>query len=79
LSEELKKPEIDNAAVNRAVSGIKDAQGKFVDARVESFLSMKEVLTEEQFQKMIEIKDRWIEKKGTRSRDRSKKKGYDKI
>ncbi|MFA6636763.1 MAG: periplasmic heavy metal sensor [Candidatus Omnitrophota bacterium] len=79
LSEELKKPEIDPAAVNKAALGIKDAQGKFVDARVESFLAMKEVLTEEQFRKMIEMKDSWSGKKGKRSRDRAKKKGNDKI
>ena len=74
MREELKKSEVDQAAVAKAARGIKDAQAKFVDARVESFLAMKEVLTEEQFHKMIEMKDSWSGKKGKGSRDRSNKK-----
>lgn len=66
LMEELKKTEIDQAALDKAVLDVKEAEGDIVDSRVKSFLSMKEILTAEQFQKMSEMRDKWIEKKGER-------------
>jgi Spy/CpxP family protein refolding chaperone len=71
LNKELKKPETDQAAVEKAVLEIKKAQGDLVDYRVKSFLSMKGVLTEEQFQKMAEIKER----RGDRKNERKRRKG----
>jgi len=56
LKAELKKSDVDQAALNKAVADIKAAQGEIVDARVQSFLSMKGILTDEQFQKMSEMK-----------------------
>ena len=56
LREALKMPETDIALVNSAALRVKTAQGVQVDQRVQSFLSMKEVLTPEQFRKMLEMK-----------------------
>ncbi|HPN72622.1 MAG TPA: periplasmic heavy metal sensor [Candidatus Omnitrophota bacterium] len=64
LMEELKKPVTDKAALDKAVSDVKKAEGDAVDARVKGFLAMKEVLTAEQFQKMSEMKDKWRAEKG---------------
>ncbi len=57
LKQELQKPEIDKAAVDRTVSSIKELQGKMIDQRVEGFLAMKAILTPEQFQKLGEMKE----------------------
>ena len=72
LRTELSKPEVDKAALDKAVSEIKAAEGELVDARVNGFLSMKEVLTAEQFQKMSEMKGKRGDKRGKRPGKRMK-------
>ena len=72
LREELGKTEVDKAALDKAVSDIKAAEGELVDSRVNSFLSMKEVLTAEQFQKMSEMKGKRGDKRGKRPGKRMK-------
>ncbi len=71
LREELARPEIDRAAIDRAASRIKVLQSDLVDERVESFLAMKEVMTEQQFRRMTEITESWRDKGDSRSGRRS--------
>lgn len=73
LREELKKPDPDSAVLDKAVSDIKTAQGDLVDARVESFLAMKEIVTDEQFQKMSEMKKKQEKKRKKELKHRKKK------
>jgi Spy/CpxP family protein refolding chaperone len=79
LHEELQKPETDSAAIDNIVYRIKEAQGELIDQRVESFLSMKKILTPEQFQKMGGLgetrKKEWMEKKGRKDPGEKKSRG----
>jgi Spy/CpxP family protein refolding chaperone len=68
LREALKKPELDIEDVNSASERVKDTQGVLVDHRVESFLSMREILTPEQFEKMMEMKSDMGTKRGEKRR-----------
>ena len=72
LHEQLQKPVTDEAKVNKIVSEMKALQSEQLDQRINSFLGMKEILTPEQFEKFISLKDdakeRWRKK-----RDRGRK------
>ena len=68
LQEELQKPVTDEGKIDSIVKELKDLQGKQIENRVDHFISMKEILTPEQFQKFIDLKEegkeRWQEKRG---------------
>ena len=64
LHDELKKPAPDKAAIQSVVAGMKELEGKQIDSRVESFLKMKEILTPEQFAKMMEMGEKRHHEKG---------------
>lgn len=56
LREELLRPDTDTASVENIVDRINSVRARITEERVESFLSMKKILTAEQFRKMIELK-----------------------
>ena len=67
LRAELQKPDTDKARINAVVTEMKALQSKQIDQRVDNFLGMKEILTPEQFEKFISLKEegkeRWQEKR----------------
>lgn len=72
LKTELSKPTIDKNKVNSIVSEIKMATGQLIDQRVASILSLKQILTPEQFQKMTAKTE---DRKGKRDKEGSCKAG----
>lgn len=57
LREELKKIDSDSEAIEAIVDQINRIQARITRHRVETFLEIKEILTFEQFQKMIDLKE----------------------
>jgi len=54
LKEELEKPDVDRAKVDKIIGEIKDLTGQKLEARVNKIISMKSILTPEQFKKLKE-------------------------
>lgn len=69
LKEELNKPDSDLNKVDEIALQIKDLMGQQIDRRIESILTMKEILTPGQFKKMSET----IEEKRKRMHEKRKK------
>ena len=55
LGEELKKPSSDRGRINNIATKMKNLQGKMIDDRIDHFLAVKEILTDEQFQKFQDL------------------------
>jgi len=51
LKEELKKYNSDSKEIEKIITQMKKIQAKQIDYRVENFITMKQILTEEQFSK----------------------------
>jgi len=68
LKEELDKPAVDNAKVNRITEDIKNITGEKITNRVNKITAMKKVLTPEQYQKLQQKMERkhkrWNKRKG---------------
>jgi Spy/CpxP family protein refolding chaperone len=62
LHEELKKEELDRQKIDQIVGEMKNLAGEEVSQRVEGFLAMREVLTQEQFSKLLDLKGKHKEK-----------------
>lgn len=71
LKAELDKPAPDNAKVAAITSELKNLSGQMIDSRVNSILSLKAILTPEQFKKMS---DRMEKKKGQWNKGKCKEK-----
>lgn len=65
LNDEIGKPTVDKVKVDSITADIKSLMGKLMDYRVADLLSLKEILTPEQFKKM---QNRMHEKKAQRDR-----------
>jgi len=57
LREELKKTSSDRGKINDIIARMKDLQGKVIDNRVDHFLAVKGILTDEQFQKFQDLQE----------------------
>lgn len=68
LKEELDKKEVDRAKVDTIISEISELQSSKLKEHVESILSIKEILTEEQFQKLRNKMKAKHGKKGSRQK-----------
>lgn len=53
IQDELKKENSDNAKINSAIDRLTDAQKKLIKLRTDQMLKTKQVLTPEQFKKLI--------------------------
>ena len=62
LKEELKNPEASSASVAPMATKIKSLQGQLVDLRIEGILTVKEILTPEQFAKFQQMVEERVEK-----------------
>ncbi len=58
LGEELEKPEVDRAKVNKIISDIQTLTGEKLRNRVEKIIAMKGMLTPEQFKKLQDKMER---------------------
>ena len=67
LHEELGKPDSDKTRIDGIVAEMKALESKQIDQRVNNFLEMKKILTPEQFEKFMALKEegkqRWQEKR----------------
>ncbi len=66
LRDELKKPDASMDSVAGTVAKMKTVQSEMIDQRVNGFLTMKEILTPEQFQKLLELKEQRKHRGGKR-------------
>jgi len=73
LRKELEKPVSNQAQIDRLTSSIKVLQSQIVDLRVEKILSMKEILTPEQFKKFSEMTEKHREKRKQKKQGKFKK------
>ncbi|NQT32736.1 MAG: Spy/CpxP family protein refolding chaperone [Candidatus Omnitrophica bacterium] len=64
LHEEMKKYDADTSSINATVARIKELRGKLLDYKVAGFLQTKEILTQEQFEKMQQMRAERKERKG---------------
>ncbi|MBN1526583.1 MAG: periplasmic heavy metal sensor [Candidatus Omnitrophica bacterium] len=75
LKAELEKPAPDMARVNGTVTQLKDLMGQQIQARVDKVISLRKILTPEQFKKMQDLieekKDQYKEKAGRMGRSRN--------
>ena len=75
LYEELKKEELDMGKINAIASETKTLSSEMVSQRLESFLSMREVLTAEQFSALMDMKskngEKWMKRKHERKGSQS--------
>ncbi|MFH1379136.1 MAG: Spy/CpxP family protein refolding chaperone [bacterium] len=72
LKTELNKEQVNSARVDGIASEMKGLQSSLVDQRIEAVLSMKNILTPEQYKKMQELKEK---KKQGKKDIKGKKKG----
>ncbi len=75
LRKELDKNVIDRNAVNTLIGQLKDLQGSLLNLRVDSILSMKQILTPEQFEKLRSLRQEKAEKGPQEKRDRQEGRG----
>jgi len=68
LQDELKKPDINKAAVDSLANEIKSLQGQLVDHRINGILAVKGILTPEQFSKFQGMMEQNKEKRKQRIR-----------
>jgi len=74
LKNELKNPTVDRAAVNATIEDIKSLTGEKLNSRVDKILSMKDVLTPEQFTKLQEkMQEKYKKMKGKKEKRRHHK------
>jgi len=64
LRHELEKSTVNMDAVNGIVNELKELQGKKIDQRVQAILNMKQLLTEEQFEKLLAVNQRCMQRSG---------------
>ncbi|MEA3489379.1 MAG: Spy/CpxP family protein refolding chaperone [Candidatus Omnitrophota bacterium] len=57
LSEELQETYSSRKKIKRVVSDMKKLQAKQIDQRVDNFLDMKKILTPDQFEEFMELKE----------------------
>jgi len=70
LKDELQKPELNTDRVNALTADIKALTNKMIDARVDSIVSLKKILTPEQFEKMHQKMHRHQEKRKAKMQHR---------
>ena len=67
LKKELEKPKVDKATVDKIIADLKELTGEKLQNRVDKILSMKQILTPEQFDKLsektYERKERFMKKR----------------
>lgn len=57
IREELKKEKMDKARIEELKKSIKDIQSKMLDQRIDHIISLKEILSPEQLQKLEELRE----------------------
>ena len=75
LREELMKPSSDRNRIDGIVGKMKELQGKEIYSRVDHFLAVKEILTEEQFQKFLDLHEKRHGKKHGKKGEKRGRKG----
>jgi Spy/CpxP family protein refolding chaperone len=58
MKDELAKPESDKSIIDQLSADIKQLAGQGIDLHTAAMLKMKEVLTQEQFKKFLEIMEK---------------------
>jgi len=74
IKEELKKKDLDMAAVNKLHAQVKDLQMKMEDYRLEGILAVRKILTPEQYAKFIEFT---VERRGGKHKSGPGSKGQE--
>ncbi|MCK4462870.1 MAG: periplasmic heavy metal sensor, partial [Candidatus Omnitrophica bacterium] len=70
LKQELEKPNINRAKVDKIIADIKNLTGEKLRSRVHKIISMKNVLTQEQFEKLQKKMEEKRQAKTKRSRNK---------
>jgi Spy/CpxP family protein refolding chaperone len=69
MKEELVKPDSDKDVIDQLSADIKQLTGQEIDLHTAAMLKMKEVLTQEQFKKFLEMMDKRMKNRPAPGKD----------